>query len=379
MTAKRIFLIAGEQSGDLHGALLVKALKKENPGLSFYGLGGKAMENAGVKILYDLPSIAALGLGDVLRQYFRFRKVFYEALRNIFSEIKPDLIILIDYPGFNIRFAKKVRKRIPVVYYISPQVWAWGKRRIGTIAKFVNKMLVFLPFEPDVYRGSGLDCEFIGHPLIDLVKATRSPKELRAAWEIEGKKVIALLPGSRIHEVQRILPVMLKSARLISEALPDAVFLLAESRALAPGIYDEILKEAPLAPKRLRDDSYNILSVCDFALVTSGTATLETTISLRPFVILYKAEALTYFLGKNLVRLPYIGLTNVIAGRKIVQEFIQHEARPEAIAKTAIRYLTDMELRDNLMRELEKVRQSLGKPGAVERAARTILNFLEKP
>lgn len=377
MKTKKIFLIAGELSGDLHGSLLVNELRKKDPSLSFYGLGGKAMEKEGVRILFDLPSIAALGLGDVLRQYFLFRKIFYDALRRILKDIKPDLVILIDYPGFNIRFAKKINKRIPVLYYISPQVWAWGKRRIKTIAKFVDRMLVFLPFEVNVYNGSGLDCEFVGHPLVDLVKPTELPEKLKAAWELEGKKIVGLLPGSRTHEVQRILPVMLEASRLIAKAVPDTAFLLAESRTLDAQIYDEIIGKTSLPLKRLRDETYNILSIADFSLVTSGTATLETAVSLKPFVILYKAEPITYFLGKNLVRLPYIGLANVIAGKKIVPEFIQHEARPEAIAKTAVHFIEDRDARDQMVSELELVRESLGKSGAVERAARSVLDLLK--
>jgi len=377
MEKKKIFLIAGELSGDLHGALLVRELKKINPDLRFYGLGGKAMEGEGVQTLFDLPSVAALGLGDVLRQYFLFRKIFHNALDAVFGKIKPDLIILIDYPGFNIRFAKKIKQRIPILYYISPQVWAWGKRRIKTIAKHVSKMLVFLPFEAAVYEGSGMPCEFVGHPLIDLVKPSKSPRELKDLWRLHGKKVISLLPGSRHHEVHRILPVMLQACGRIAQTFPDAIFLLAESRTLSPELYTEILKTSPVPIQRLRDETYNLLSVSDFALVTSGTATLETAISLTPFVLLYKADPLTYFLGKNLVRLPYLGLANVIAGEKIIPEFIQKDADPSKIADTALHLIQNEGARSKIIRDLEKVRKSLGAPGAVSRAAKAVLKLLE--
>lgn len=377
METKKIFLIAGELSGDLHGALLVREIKKIRPDLRFYGLGGKAMEAEGVQILFDLPSVAALGLGDVLKQYFVFRKIFYNALDQVFNRIRPDLIILIDYPGFNIRFAKKIKRRIPVLYYISPQVWAWGKRRIKTIAKHTDKMLVFLPFEVKVYEGSGMPCEFVGHPLVDLVKPSRSLQGLKDAWQLNRKKVVGLLPGSRHHEVRRILPVMLRACARIAQALPEAVFLLAESRTLPPELYEKILRETSVPVKRLRDETYNLLAVSDFALVTSGTATLETAISMTPFALLYKTDPLTYFLGKNLVRLPYLGLANVIAGRKIIPEFIQNDADPVKIADTALHLILDEEARIKTLEELQSVREALGRPGAVGRAAQAVLKLLE--
>ena len=376
MPKKTIFLIAGEASGDLHGSRLVKELKGLGE-YEFYGLGGKAMEHEGVRIFFDLPSIAALGLGDVLKQYLLFRKIFYQTLDHVFNEIKPDVIILIDYPGFNIRFAKKINKRIPVVYYISPQVWAWGKRRIKTIARVVNRMLVLLPFEVDVYKGSGLDCRFVGHPLIDMVRPSKSEVEIRKEWGLGDKKIIGLLPGSRKHEVSRILPVMLDAAALLKKKYPEYSFVLTETPSLPQALYDEILAKHPAEIIRIKNRSYDALAVMEFAMVASGTATLETAISMKPFVIVYKTAASTYFLGKRLIQIPYIGLVNVLAGEKIVPEFIQQDATGKNIAAECEKFIADPAARAAMLEAIGKVRNSLGAPGASRRAAGEIFDLLK--
>jgi lipid-A-disaccharide synthase len=376
MSQRKIFLIAGEASGDSHGAHLVRELKKLDPGFAFYGLGGKAMEREGVNIFFDLPSIAAIGLGDVLRQYFLFRKIFYQTLRRVLDEIRPDAVVLIDYPGFNLRFAKRINRRIPVLYYISPQVWAWGSRRIKTIARVVDRMLAILPFEVEVYRKSGLDCRFVGHPLIDLVRPSKPTESLKKEWALEGSPVISLLPGSRESEVRRILPVLLISAERLKERFPQASFILGETGHLPVGLYDTLLSASRLRPLRVRNRMYDALAVSDFALVASGTATLETAILMVPFLIVYKTAFSTYFLGRRLIRIPYIGLANVLAGKKIVPEFIQHEADPVKIARETEKLLRDPAARQEMVKALREVRDSLGEPGASERAARLVFEFI---
>lgn len=369
-------MIAGEASGDLHGAHLVAELRKLAPGTEFYGLGGKNMEREGVRLLYDLTSIAALGLGDVLRQYFKFRKIFYNALNAVFNDIKPDLILLIDYPGFNLRFAKKINKRIPVIYYISPQIWAWGGRRIKTIARVVSKMLVILPFEVDVYKGSGLPCEFVGHPLVEQVKPSKPEAELRREWALGDSKIISILPGSRRSEVERILPVMIDAARILHKDLHGHSFILTESPTLPSELYDKILSGVTLPLKRIRNRTHDAVSVSDAVMVASGTATLETALLLKPFVIVYKTAASTYFLGKRLIQIPYIGLINVLAGKKIVPEFIQHDATGENIAAGIKHLLTDETARKKMIEQILEVKMSLGEGGAAQRTAKAVLSFL---
>ncbi|MBI4115696.1 MAG: lipid-A-disaccharide synthase [Candidatus Omnitrophica bacterium] len=374
----KIFIIACEASGDKHGADLVQSLKKLDPAIEFEGLGGREMKQAGVSLLEDMTRISALGLGDVLRKYFQFRRVFYRALARV-KEWKPDLLVLIDSPAFNLRFAKKIKKKIPVIYYISPQIWAWGWRRIGTIKKTVDHMIVILPFEEEIYRKAGVPCTFIGHPLLDRVKPSKSRQALRQEFRLkESDQAVVILPGSREPEVRRILPIMLESAARLQKEKPELRILLTQAPHVAAEIYDSILQDYPQVQlERFSDRIYDIVYLSDFALVASGTATLETALLGTPYFLLYKASASTFFLGRRLVRIPYIGLVNVLAGRHVVPEFIQHLAQPETISHETKVLLENSDLREKLRREIQEVCQKLGEPGATERAARLIKSILQ--
>lgn len=381
MLPKKLFLIAGEASGDFQGAHLVRELKKLNPNLTCRGLGGSLMAEEGVELLYDLTKEAVLGLGDVLRKYFFFRSIFAKALREV-QTFRPDAIILIDYPGFNLRFAKKINKRIPIIYYISPQIWAWGKRRIHTIKQTINHMIVFFKFEAELYQKAGVSVTWVGHPLIDLLKPQKSRPQLRTEWlpKISGEtKVIALLPGSRETEVKRMLPKMLLVAKTIHTHIPNAQFLLSESNTLPVRLYEKILSETrPTYPiQSIRNRGFDILHASDFAMVSSGTATLEAALASTPFVILYQTAWSTFFLGRRLIRIPCIGLVNVVAERKIVPEFIQHEIRTETIAQEATYLLEHQDLREKMIMDLKMVQNKLGEPGASVRAAEAVLKVLE--
>ena len=340
------------------------------------------MAQEGTELLYDLTKEAVLGLGDVLRKYFFFKSIFTKALRDVQS-FKPDAIILIDYPGFNLRFAKKIDKQFPIIYYISPQVWAWGARRIHTIKRVVNHMIVLFKFEADLYQKAGVPVTWVGHPLIDLLKPQKSRLELRTEWlpkAASETKVIALLPGSRKTEVRRILPEMLKVAKMIRVRIPNTQFLLAGSNTLSMNLYEKILSETrPTYPIQLiQNRGFDILHASDFAMVSSGTATLETALASTPFVILYKTAWSTFFLGRRLIRIPYIGLVNVVAERKIVPEFIQHEIHPETIAQEAAYLLEHQDLREKMILDLKMVQNKLGESGASLRAAEVVLKFLER-
>ncbi|OGW86707.1 MAG: lipid-A-disaccharide synthase [Omnitrophica bacterium RIFCSPHIGHO2_02_FULL_46_11] len=380
MFPKKLFLIAGEASGDFHGAHLVRELKRLHPDLECRGLGGALMAQEGVHLICDLTKDAVLGLGDVLRKYFFFRSIFNQAL-DAARRFKPDAIILIDYPGFNLRFAKKINKEFRVIYYISPQIWAWGGQRIHAIRRTVDHMIVFFHFEAQLYRKAGVPVTWVGHPLIDLAKPTQSKSEFRAKWLPKApaeNKLVALFPGSRETEVDRILPEMLRVAKRIYDRIPGTQFLLSESNTLSPELYETILMNArPTYPiRRVRNQSYDIFNASDFAMVSSGTATLEAGLASIPFVILYKTAWSTFFLGRRLIRIPYIGLVNVVAGRKIVPEFLQHEIRTETIAQEAAYLLEHQDLREKMISDLKEVRGKLGEPGAAHRAAEAVLNFL---
>lgn len=373
----KIFLIACEASGDQHGAGLVRSLKKLDPAIEFEGLGGREMRSAGVSLLHDPTQISVLGLGDVLRKYFQFRRIFYRALARV-REWKPDLLILIDSPAFNLRFAKKIRRRIPVVYYISPQIWAWGWRRIRTIRNVVDHLMVILPFEEAIYRKEKIPCTFVGHPLLDHVKPSKPRAQLRSQLGLEeSEKLIALLPGSREPEVRRILPIMLETARLLAKEIPHLKFFMTEAPHVSSRIYDKLLEGFPdLRLERTSGSLYDIVHAADFALVASGTATLETALLGTPYFLLYKASASTFFLGRRLVQIPYIGLVNVLAGRPVVPEFIQHGARPEKIARETKILLENDSLREQFKAQIGEVSQKLGEPGASDRAARVVLRKL---
>ncbi len=361
-------ILAGEVSGDTHAAHLVSELKKRMPQATFIGMGGPLMEKEGVRLFYTLKDLAVLGLIEVLKKYFHFRRIFNH-LASILKTEKPDLLILVDYPGFNVRFAKVANKnKVPVLYYISPQVWAWAKWRRYVIARRVQKMLVVFPFEKDFYRATGLDVEYVGHPLADSLQPASLSKE----------NVIGLLPGSREHEVERLFPLMLAAAeaiykeesgvQFVASAANDA--LMASMREMAAGVHFPltILKES------LRD----IAQRSRVVMVASGTATLECAALIAPMVVVYKVSFLTWLLARLVVRLPYIGLVNIVRGKKVVPELIQFQATPDRIAKEVLSLLNSPDKSEKMKEELEKVRHAIGEKGASARAAQAVETFLQQ-
>jgi lipid-A-disaccharide synthase len=375
----KIFLIACEASGDAHGAHLVEEIKKSNPSFEFTGLGGPKMAAAGVRILEDMTRLSALGLGDVVRKYLTYRTIFYRALDEV-RRNTPDALILIDSPAFNLRFAKKIQKKIPVLYYISPQIWAWGGCRIHTIRKTVHKMLVILPFEVNIYEKAGIPCEFVGHPLLDQIRVSGDRTALRREIGItEPGRLVGLLSGSRESEVRRILPLMLESAEKLKEKLPDTIFAVALAPNIDRKIYDSLLKSFPgLNPRVIGGKLYELIRAADFALITSGTTTLEAALIGTPYFLLYKTGWSTYWLGRHLIRVPHLGLVNLLAGKSVVPEFIQYEIHPETIAHEAVTLLETPELYRAMKEEFVQVREMLGESGAGRRAAQAVLNFLKK-
>jgi len=374
---KKVLLIAGEVSGDMHGANLVTALKKKSNDIEFFGLGGKRMEDAGVRLYYNLVDIAVLGLFEVLKKYVTFRKIFDDTVRRL-DEEKFDCVILIDYPGFNLRFAKYVKKKgIPLLYYISPQVWAWGKGRIKTIKTLIDKIVVLFKFEEELYSENGLNAEFVGHPLLDLVKPTITKEESYGAFGLKkDKKTVVFFPGSREFEVKGLLPIMIKTAELIKRDYPAVQFLITRLPSLKKDIFNNILKDTKLEIKLIEGRSYDAIEASDLMIIKSGTGTLEATILQRPMIITYKASLITYLITRFLIKLPYIGLVNVIAGKKIVPEFLQYNARANLIAEEAISILKDSSKANEMKKQLKAIKEKLGEPGANERAAGAVLKFL---
>ena len=375
---KRILIIAGEASSDMHAADLVKEIKSVKSDVSFFGLGGNRMKEAGVDIHENIVRLAFMGPGGLFKHYLQLKKIF-NTLRDNLKQNPPDLAVLIDYAEFNLRVAKELKALgVPVVYYVSPQVWAWGLWRIKTIRRLVDKMLVFFKFEETLYKEHGVNVSFVGHPLLDMVKTTSKKEAILKKLGIEKDfKVIGLLPGSRENEIKNILPVMLESAKLILNTFNQKIrFVLPMAATVNKQYVKQRIKNSGVDVIVVENDTYNAVSVCNCAMVTSGTATLETALLNVPMAIIYKANFLNYILTKHLIKLPYIGLVNVISGKHVVKEFLQYEATSEKIADYMKRLITDEKLIDKMKQEFLAIRLSLERPGAVTRAAKEVADFL---
>jgi len=364
----------------MHGGHVASALKKSRPDLILLGLGGRAMKEAGVEILADPTQVAVIGIIEVLRHLSTFRMLFRQAVRAL-DERRPDLVVLIDYPGFNLRFAKEVKRRgIRLVYYISPQIWAWDPGRIHQIKRLVDRMLVVFPFEKSLYEKAGVPVTFVGHPLLELVKPTLSRLEVLQRFGLEdAMPIIGLLPGSRWMEVKRILPAMLAAGERMRDSLPSSArFLLIKAPHLPWDLYKEALNRSTLTPKVVERWDYDCIYTCDLVFVASGTATLECALLDRPMLILYKTSWLTYLISRLLIRIPMIGLVNIVGGKKIAPEFIQQQATPEKIARAGLELWGNADKREEMRSAFQELRESLGSPGASARAAHAILTELEK-
>ena len=375
--AKKILIVAGEASGDLHASHLVKAMLEMEPGLQFYGMGGEKLKEAGALILSDISELSVMGITEVVSHLGRIYRVF-KRLEKFLKNDQPDLIILIDYPDFNLRLAKAAKRyNIPVLYYISPQIWAWRTSRIKKIGKLVNKMIVVFPFELSLYEREGIDVSFVGHPLLDIVKVKKSREENIKRFGLDEQKItIGLLPGSRLSETKKILPPMIESAQQLSRQFGNLQFIL----PVAPGLKKEeivrLTKDTDLTITIADDSIYEVIDISYLVIVASGTATLETALLSTPMVIIYKMSPLTYLVGRKLVKVDHIGMANIIAGKKVVPELIQNEATAERITLEATRMLEDSLYHQSICEELASTNKKLGKPGASKRAAKIALKML---
>ena len=387
-------MVAGEASADLHGSNLVKAMKASCPGVTFCGIGGANMKQAGVKILVSSSDMAVVGLTEVVQ---RLHTIFRAAnkLKAILKAHHPDLLILIDYPEFNLYMARIARRlQIPVLYYISPQVWAWRRGRVKKIAKRVDRMAVILPFEEKFYRKRGVDVDYVGHPLLDAFKpATRnlqqSPEVGGRRSEVRSQKskrqnpvssiqnpVVGLVPGSRREEIRNMLPIMIRSAEILKIRYPDIRCLLPLAKTIEPEYIDSFIRKSSLDIEVHQGDIYEVLDRCHIAMVTSGTATLDTAIMAVPMVIVYKVTPLSYRIGKILIKTPFIGLANLVAGERVVPELIQDEVTPERLADEALTLIENEHVRNNMITKLHRIRKRLGEGGASERTAKIALGMM---
>ncbi|MBL7084833.1 MAG: lipid-A-disaccharide synthase [Candidatus Omnitrophica bacterium] len=374
---KKIMIIAGESSGDFHASSLIQALKKINPDIEICGIGAEKMRQAGAKLYFDISELSIIGFTDVLKNLKQIKHVFNNLLKEI-DQKHPEAVVLVDYPGFNLKLAQEVKKRgIPVIYYISPQIWAWWRGRIKTIKRFVDKMIVIFKFEEDLYKNYGIDVSFVGHPLLDIAHPRIAREEFLSTLGVPSSaKVIGLAPGSRRMEVERILPILLETAKAIKQKLPEVQFLLLKAPSLGYNNFDSKINQYNLPIRLCENQTYDFLNACDFVLVASGTATLETAIMQKPMVIVYKVSFLNWLIARLLIRLPFIGLVNVVAQELIVPEFVQYRAKPSLIAKAALEILGNQDKLAKIKAKLEKVHKSLGTAGASTRAAQIILKLI---
>jgi lipid-A-disaccharide synthase len=375
---KTVMIVAGEASGDMHGASLVREMLRIDPSLNFYGIGGNKMQNAGVKLLINAAETAVVGLTEVISKFGTLFRIIRQVKKSL-DEIKPELVILIDYPDFNLNFVAPAAKKrnIKIFYYISPQVWAWRKSRINKIKRLVDKMAVILPFEVDTYAAKGFAVDYVGHPLLDLVKPAYSKQESQKIFNLdESKTTIGLLPGSRQSEVVKLLPEMLRAAEILAQKIQNVQFILPLADTLEKKTVDDIVSGFTIKVKVISGQTYDAVSCCDLAIVASGTATLETALLSVPMIIIYKISPLSYFIGKMIVNVKNIGLANIVAGKTVVPELIQEDVSGNRIAAEAMDILTDAERKQEMIKELAAIRSKLGNPGAARKAAHLAYDML---
>jgi lipid-A-disaccharide synthase len=376
--SKSLLVIAGEISGDQHVAPIVQTVQEKLPGLHCWGVGGDALRATGMDIHYDVRDMAVLGLSEVLKRYGFFRRVFHDLLRQL-DEHRPDAVLLVDYPGFNLRFAKQAQRRgVKVLYYICPQVWAWHQSRIGRMAAIVDRLMVIFPFEVDVFKGTDLRVDFVGHPLVQRTRDALQAPPLALPWPA-GDRRVALLPGSRRQEIERILPVLLDTASRLKQKDARCSFLIAAPNdRIAAHVEQVMAAQVPDTPAIdiVIGQTREVLRQARAAMVASGTATLETALMGCPMIIVYKTALFTYWMGKRLIRVPHLGMVNLVGKKLICPEFLQDAAQPEAMADAMEKLIGDTPERAEMVSALRDIAAHLGEADATAAAAEIVLEEL---
>lgn len=369
----RILIITGEASGDLHGANLAKALKACDPQVSLSGIGGRAMEAAGVQLVCKMGQFDVMGMVGPLALVAIVRRFFF--MRRLFRSEPWDVVIFVDNPGLNLRYAYFAKGAgLRVFYYIAPQIWAWGGWRMYWIKKRVDRVLVILPFEKPLYDNAEMPCTFVGHPILDAVEKSYDRTALRAKFGFShDERVIALLPGSRTHEVQGLLPILIEAAEKLVHREPKTKFVLAQASTIEDNLLQPLLRQGSLPVTLVKEQASEVMAVSDLVLVASGTATLQAAVVGIPMVLFYRTTAWEFWIASFFLRVKWIGLVNLVAGRSIVPELLQDEATGQRLYEEAIRILEHQSVYDEMKRDLAKVRGALGEPGASTRAAEVVL------
>ena len=374
----RILISAGEASGDMYAGAVTRSIKQLNPEAEVFGMGGDCMREAGGEVLFDIKDQSVMGFVEVLKKLMEAWK-----LRSAFIELmekrKPDVLLTVDYPGFNMRLAKLAKERgIKVIAFIAPQTWAWRPGRTSGIVKITDKIASIFPFEYDLYKSYGADIEFVGHPLVDTVKPSLPKAEAeRLAGKRQGRPLVLLMPGSRNMEIQRLLPVMLAGAKILRQKRQDIDFAMPRASTIDRDILEEAIRNAGLEVRLIEGYNYDVMGVADLAIATSGTVTLEAALCGLGCEILYKSSPVSFWIAKRVVKIPNIGLPNIVAGRQIEPELLQDDCTPEKIAASALELL-EPERFTQLQRDLQEVKEKLGEPGAVKRVAELVLRMVRQ-
>jgi len=369
----RILIITGEASGDLHGAHLAQAIMALDPTVQLIGIGGSGMRAAGVSLVPGVPQLDVMGLIGLSAIRAVVQRI--RAIRRVLKSEAWDLVVLIDNPGLNLHFARVAKAAgRRVLYYIAPQVWAWRPGRMKWIQRRVDHVVVILPFEAELYHRAGVRCTFVGHPLLDMVASHYDRAKLRREFGLgESGRVVGLLPGSRVSEVEMLLPVLLKAAAQLVLAEPGTQFILAQASSINDNLIQALLQNSPVPVRVVSDKASEVMALSDVLFIASGTATLQAAVVGTPMVLLYKTTPLTYRLARWLINVKWIGLVNLVADRSIVPELIQDEATGERLCQEVLRLLHDPSAYNGMKEGLRQVRDSLGEPGATSRAAQVVL------
>lgn len=376
--APLIMFSAGETSGDQHASAMFYELKKQCPTIRGMGMGSTNMAQAGIDIVYDSAGIAVIGVIEVLKHYAQI-KAALKQMQALLKTQRPDLLVCVDYKEFNFKLARYAKSiGIKVLFYVSPQVWAWREGRVKSYGKVIDKMAVIFPFETAYYEKENVPVRYVGHPCVDKVKPLYSKTEDLMRFELNGNNhIIGLLAGSRAGEIKRLLPVMLKSAEKLQHHYPQCQFILPQADSISDELLHSILNTSPVNIKCIKHQPYDVIQCCDAIMTCSGTASLEIALLTVPMLICYKLSPITYYLGRLLIKTPFIGLPNIVAGKKIINEFIQAEANADNLATEIAHLLTDKTYANTMRVELEKVKQLLGEGGGSKNMADLVLEMLQ--
>ncbi len=371
-SGRRALIVTGEASGDLHGANLIRAAAEIDPGLTFFGVGGSRMAEAGCDILIEGETIAVMGLVEVLGHFPVIYRAFQRLKGILHGPERPDLLILIDFPDFNLRLARQARNAgVPVLYYVSPQVWAWRQGRVKKIARVVDRLAAILPFEPDFYKGQDIEVEYVGNPLLDDAVITQDRESFLLQHGLANDRpIVGLFPGSRHNELKFNFETIIAAAEKILQDKPGVQFVLPVAPCFDRQIFEERLAGAKVPVTLSQSSIYDVANACDAVITVSGTVTLQVALTATPMAILYKMSPLTYQIGKRLIKVPHIGLANIVAGKKVVKEFIQDEASPADLSAEILRILEDEPYRQEIVNGLGGVSLQMGEGGCSEKVAR---------